>query len=170
MKKISLSGAVAVMAVSGIGWAAPPGDGLVKSCLMAQPFSPSVAIKRIDTHEVSQEDGYADGFNASYVVKHDGSDVGYAEGKSTQALIYAGKVYRLSAAIPVGNNGGIKPTAFNPALAEWSMATVGHQRYLCVSFNFDGLGRSGSFQHVHGGYLLNTKTKDLYFVVRDVRK
>jgi hypothetical protein len=168
MKKIGLS--VAIMAVSGIGWAAPPGDGLVKSCLMAQSVSPSIAIQGIDTHEVSQEDDYADGFNASYVVKHEGADIGYAEGKSTQALIYAGKLYRLSAAIPVGNNGGIKPTAFNPALAEWSMATVGRQRYLCVSFNFDGLGRSGTFQHVHGGYLLNAKTKDLYFVVRDVRK
>ncbi|VWC14599.1 hypothetical protein BLA23254_05458 [Burkholderia lata] len=168
MKKIGLS--VAIMAVSCIGWAAPPGDGLVKSCLMAQSVSPSIAIQDIDTHEVSQEGDYADGFNASYVVKHEGADVGYAEGKSTQALIYAGKLYRLSAAIPVGNNGGIKPTAFDPALAEWSMATVGRQRYLCVSFDFDGLGRSGSYQNVHGGYLLNAKTKDLYFVVRDVRK
>ncbi|WP_175965816.1 hypothetical protein [Burkholderia sp. BCC0322] len=168
MKKIGLL--VAIMAVSGIGWAAPPGDGLVKSCLMAQSVSPSIAIQGINTHEVSQEGDYADGFNASYVVKHEGADVGYAEGKSTQALIYAGKLYRLSAAIPVGNNGGIKPTAFNPALAEWSMATVGRQRYLCVSFNFDGLGRSGSYQNVRGGYLLNAKTKDLYFVVRDVRK
>ncbi|MGU3779933.1 hypothetical protein [Burkholderia metallica] len=168
MKKIGLS--VAIMAVSGIGWAAPPGDGLVKSCLMAQSVSPSIAIQGINTHEVSQEGDYADGFNASYVVKHEGADVGYAEGKSTQALIYAGRLYRLSAAIPVGNNGGIKPTAFNSVLAEWSMATVGRQRYLCVSFNFDGLGRSGASQNVHGGYLLNAKTKDLYFVVRDVRK
>ncbi|VWD15214.1 hypothetical protein BLA39750_03503 [Burkholderia lata] len=168
MKKIGLS--VAIMAVSGIGWAAPPGDGLVKSCLMAQSVSPSIAIQDINTNEVSQEGDYADGFNASYVVKHEGADVGYAEGKSTQALIYAGKLYRLSAAIPVGNNGGIKPTAFNPALAEWSMATVGRQRYLCVSFNFDGLGRSGAYQNVRGGYLLNANTKDLYFVVRDVRK
>ncbi|NIE55045.1 MULTISPECIES: hypothetical protein [unclassified Burkholderia] len=168
MKKIGLS--VAIMAASCIGWAAPPGDGLVKSCLMAQSVSPSIVIQDINTHEVSQEDDYAYGFNASYVVKHAGADVGYAEGKSTQALIYAGKLYRLSAAIPVGNNGGIKSTTFNPALAEWSMATVGRQHYLCVSFNFDGLGRSGAYQNVRGGYLLNVNTKDLYFVVRDVRK
>ena len=168
MKKIGLT--VAVMAASGVGWAAPPGDGLVKSCLMAQSVSPSVAIQGINTHEVSQEDNYADGFNTSYVVKHDGSDVGYAEGKSAQALIYGGKLYRLSAAKSVGYNGGIKPTAFNPALAERSMATVGRQRYLCVSFNFDGRGRSGTFQHVHGGYVLNAKAGDLYFVIRDVGK
>ncbi len=168
MKKIC--SAVVVMAASITGWAAPPGEALVKSCLLAQSVSPSIVIRDINTHEVSQEDDYADGFNASYLVRHEGADVGYAEGKSTQALIYSGKLYRLSAAISVGNNRGIKPTAFNPALAQWSIAGDGRQRYLCVSFNFDGLGRSGSFQNVHGGYLVNAKTKDLYFVVRDVRK
>lgn len=31
----------------------------------------------------------------------------------------------------------------------------GKERYLCVSFNFEGLGRSGNFQNVRGGYLLS---------------
>ncbi|NHV26106.1 hypothetical protein [Burkholderia sp. D-99] len=159
-----------VTAISCRAWAAPPHEHLIKSCLLAQSAAPSVAIQDIDAHEVSQEDDYADGFNASYLVGFEGADVGYAEGKSTQALVYSGKLYRLSAALPVGNNGGIKPVAFNPALAQWSLVTEGRQSYLCVSFNFDGLGRSGSFQNVHGGYLLNPETGNLYFVVRDVRK
>lgn len=166
MKKICLT--VVVMAAYSIGWAASPGEGLVKSCLLAQSVSQSVAIEGINTHEVSQEDDYAAGFNASFLVKHERADVGYAEGKSTQALIYAGKLYRLPAAMPVGNNGGIKPTAFNPALAEWSIARAGRQRYLCVSFNFDELGRSGSFQKVRGGYLLDSVSRVLYFFVRNV--
>ena len=33
----------------------------------------------------------------------------------------------------------------------------GKERYLCVSFNFEGLGRSGNFQNVRGGYLLASK-------------
>ncbi|MCA8214819.1 hypothetical protein LGN20_13010 [Burkholderia cepacia] len=168
MKKDSLI--AMVMAISCRGWAAPPHESLIESCLLAQSTSPSVALRDIDTHEVSQEDDYADGFNASYLVKFENVDVGYAEGHSTQALVYSGKIYRLSAALPVGNNGGIKPAAFNPALAQWSVATEGRQRYLCVSFDFDGLGRSGSFQNVHGGYLLNPKTQKLYFVVRDVSR
>jgi hypothetical protein len=168
MKKSSF--AAVIMAASSIGWAAPPGDSLVKSCLQAQSVSSSVSIQSINVDEVFQEDGYADGFNASYILKYKGADIGYAERKPAQALIYYGKLYQLSKAMPVGNNGGIKPTAFNPALAQWSIAKDGRQRYLCVSFNFDGLGQSGSFQSVHGGYLLNSKTKDLYFVVRDVRK
>ncbi|HDR9484929.1 TPA: hypothetical protein QDC20_005596 [Burkholderia aenigmatica] len=166
MKKICL--AVVVMAAYSIGWAASPGESLVKSCLLAQSVSQSVAIEGINTHEVSQEDAYAAGYNASYLVKHDRVDVGYAEGKSTQALIYSGKLYRLPTAMPIGNNGGIKPAAFNPALAEWSIAREGRQRYLCVSFNFDGLGRSGSFQNVRGGYLLDSVSRVLYFFVRNV--
>ncbi|MEK2605051.1 hypothetical protein [Burkholderia arboris] len=168
MKKV---GFVAIaMAISCQGRAAAPNEDLVKSCLLAQSVAPTVAIEAINTHEVLQEDNYAGGFDASYLVKHEGTDVGYAERKSTPALIYAGKLYRLSAARPVGKNGGIKPAAFNPSLAEWSIAREGRQRYLCVSFDFDGLGRSGSFQNVHGGYLLNAQTKDLYFAARDVRK
>lgn len=53
MKKICLTGVV--MAAYSIGWAASPGEGLVKSCLLAQSVSQSVAIEGIHTHEVSQE-------------------------------------------------------------------------------------------------------------------
>lgn len=44
---------------------------------------------------------------------------------------------------------------FAPSLADWSMVMDGKERYLCVSFNFEGLGRSGNFQNVRGGYLLS---------------
>jgi hypothetical protein len=167
MKKISF--AAMIMLVSSIGWAAPPSENLVRSCLQARSVASSITIRNISGDEVFQEDDYADGFNASYFFKYEGSDIGYAEGKSDQALIYSGKLYRLSKSISVGNNGGVKSAAFNPTLAQWSLAKDGRQQYLCVSFNFDGLGQSGSFQGVHGGYLLNSKTKNLYFVVRDIR-
>jgi hypothetical protein len=154
---------------SSIGWATPPDENLVKSCLQAQSVTPSITIRKINADEVFQEDDYADGFNASYIFKYKNADVGYAEKRSDLALIYSGKLYRLSHSTPLGNNGEIKPAAFNPTLAQWSIAKEGRHQYLCVSFNFDGLGRSGSFQHVHGGYLLNSKTKNLYFVVRDIK-
>lgn len=162
--------AVSIMVVSSIGWAAPPSESVVKSCLLAQSVAPSVTIQNIDVDEVLQQDDYADGFNARYLFKYKDIDIGYADGKSDQALIYSGNIYRLSRSIPVGNNGEIKPTSFNPTLAQWSIAKDGRQRYVCVSFNFEGLGQSGSFQNVHGGYLLNSKTKKLYFAVRDVKQ
>lgn len=169
MKRITFFGVI-LMLVSGLGCAAPPDENMVKSCLQAQSATPSVAINILNTNEITQEDDYADGFNASYMFRYRGGDVGYAEGKSDRALIYFGNIYRLSSAVSLGDNHGIKPGEFNPTLAQWSIAKGGRQQYFCVSFNFDGLGQSGSFQNVHGGYLLNTKTKNLYFVVRDVKQ
>jgi len=162
--------AAVIMVASSIERAAPPSENLVKSCLQARPVASSVTIRNINVDEAFREDDYADGFNAGYIFKYGGADMGYAEGKSDQALIYSGKLYRLSKSIPIGNNGEVKSTAFNPMLAQWSLAKDGKHQYFCVGFNFDGLGQSGSFQNVHGGYLLNLKNKDLYFVVRDVRQ
>ncbi|MBE1162210.1 hypothetical protein [Dyella acidiphila] len=102
--------------------------------------------------------------------EYKGAEVGYAKGKSGRALIYSGKLYRLSKAVPVGDNHGIEPSVFTPSLAEWSIAREGQQHYFCVSFNFDGLGQSSSFQGVRGGYLLNLQTRVLYFAVRRIRE
>lgn len=168
MKLISFS--ATIMIAFGIAHATPPDENLVKSCLLAQSVAPSIIIKILDNEKITQENGYANGFNASYMFKYRGVDAGYAEGKTDQALIYSGKLYRLSRAAMLGDNHGIKPSAFNPTLAQWSVARSGGQQYFCVSFNFDGLGQSGSFQNVHGAYLLNAKSKKLYFVVRDVEK
>jgi hypothetical protein len=117
-----------------------------------------------------QQDNYVDGFDAPFTFKDRGVEVGYAESKTDQALIYSRKLFRLSKAKRLGDNHGIKPGAFNPTLAQWSIAKIGAQQYFCVSFNFDGLGRSGTFQNVRGGYLINIKSGHLYFVVRDIRQ
>ncbi|MGG1946321.1 hypothetical protein AB1286_16115 [Trinickia sp. NRRL B-1857] len=167
---IKSSFGVATMLASCVGWAMPPSENLIRSCLRAQSIVQAVTIQNIDVSEVYQEDGYADGFNASYFFKHNGVDIGYAERKLDRALIYREKLYGLYESVPIGDNRGYKPADFSPALAQWSLAKDGSQQYLCVSFNFDGVGRSGSFQSVVGGYILNEQTKSLYFVVRDTEK
>lgn len=147
-----------------------PPESLVLSCLKSAANSRSITVRELSTHEFQEEDDYAEGFNAPYFLKYKGGDVGYAESKKTDALIYMGKLFRLSSAISLGNNRGIGPSSFTPFLAEWSIVGERDSQYLCVNFNFDGLGQSGDFQNIHGGYLLNTKTKELYFVVRDIRQ
>nr|WKF60148.1 hypothetical protein HUO10_004660 [Paraburkholderia busanensis] len=162
--------AAAIIFVSITGWAASPSENLIESCLQAHSTAPSITIHDIAQDTVLQEDNYAPGFNATYIFKYKGADVGYANGKRDQALIYSGKLYPLSKSIPLDNGKPVKYSEFNPALAQWSLAKEGRQRYLCVGFNFDGLGQSGSFQNVYGGYLLNLNNKNLYFAVRDVRR
>ncbi|MFP3569725.1 hypothetical protein [Paraburkholderia sp. SIMBA_030] len=168
MKRVAFAALMGLI-VSGASCAAQPDETIVKSCLQAQAIAPSVTIQSLNTGEITQDDKYVDGFHALYMFEYRGSDVGYAESKEDQALIYLGKLYRLSKAVPFGNNRGIKHSAINPTLAQWSIARENNKKYFCVSFNFDGLGRSGDFQNVHGGYLLDTATKFLYFVVRDIR-
>ncbi|MGY6153066.1 hypothetical protein [Paraburkholderia graminis] len=168
MKKFVAAAFLAAM--WSLGYGAPPDENLVKSCLLAQAFAPAVAIRSLNPHEVTQEGGYAAGFNATYMFRYRGANVGYAESNTDQALIFLNRLHKVSGAIPLGDNRGIKRSAFDPTLAQWSVAKEGKQEFFCVSFNFDGLGRSGSFQNIHGGYLLNTKTKQMYFVVRDVKR
>ncbi|RDS80017.1 hypothetical protein [Dyella psychrodurans] len=166
MKQIIL--AAVLLAISCVVFATPPSEQLVRSCLQDRAAASSIVVHNLDTTKVIEEDDYSDGFNTPYYFKYKGGDVGYAERKDSRALIFMGKLYRLSSAISLGDNRG-PPTDFTPSLADWSIVTEGAQKYLCVSFNFDGLGQSGDFQNVHGGYLLNTMTKELYFVVRDIR-
>lgn len=164
MKNVFL--AFLIIAISRMASAHPPSELLVQSCLQYKAISPSTSVHPIDAHGIAEEDDYANGFNATYLFNYKGKDVGYAEGKNDQALIYTGELYRLSSATPLGDNHDIKPNVFNPYLALWSIGQEEGKRYLCVSFNFDGLGRSGNFQKVHGGYLLDTQSKTLYFAVR----
>lgn len=169
MKWIALA-VLAGLIMSGADCAAQPNESIVNSCLRAETIVPSVTVVSLSADEITREDKYVDGFDALYKFEYRGSDVGYAENKKYQALIYLGKLYRLSMARPLGDSHGIKPGPFNPALAQWSIASRNNKEFFCVSFNFDGLGRSGNFQNVRGGYLLDAATKSLYFVVRDIRK
>ena len=160
------------MLVSSTGYAASPSEDMVKSCLQTRAVTTrSIAVEELDTHEFMQEDQYADGFDAIYIIKYGASDIGYAENKTgEEALIYAGKIYRLSQAISSSpGNRGLLPGGFVPTLADWRIVKNKGQRFLCVSFNFPGLGSSGTFQNVRGEYLLNMKTRSLYFYIRDIR-
>jgi len=155
-----------LMVAYGTSAAAAPSELLVRSCLSGRPAKPSVSVHDLSTSEVIEEDNYAEGFDASYFFKYRGRDVGYAESKLDSAIIFEGKLYRLPSAEVLGDEHDSKPSSFTPSLANWSIVEDGAQSYLCVSFNFGGLGQSGDFQKVHGGYLLDTRTKKLFFAVR----
>jgi hypothetical protein len=150
--------------------AMPPSENTVMSCLASQATDSSIVVKSITPQDVIEQDDYSDGFDAPYTFEYEGGDVGYARNKTDQALVFEGKLYKLSSAQPDGNNHGIKPVDFAPTLAEWNIVKEAQAQFLCITFNLEGLGQSGSFQDVHGGYLLNTKNHELFFVVRDIRK
>lgn len=168
MKRVAIATLITVACSTGYG--ALPDANVVKSCLLADSINASVAVRSLNADEIVQQGNYDVGLDAPFTFKDQGVEVGYAESKADQALIYSRKLYRLSKAERLSGNHDFKPVAFNPLLAEWSIGREGTRQYFCVSVNFDGLGRSGTFQNVRAGYLLDTKTRRLYFVVRDVRQ
>ncbi|WP_322095211.1 hypothetical protein [Paraburkholderia bannensis] len=168
MKKNFVLAALTVIASSKV-WAGAPDEDVIKSCLQAASSRPAVTIQPVSVHEVTEEDDYKQGFDAKYMFTYAGADAGFAVGKADQALIYRGNLYRISRAVSVGNNHNIAPSGFDPRLAVWSAAKEGKRKYFCVGFNFDGPGRSGSFQHVYGGYVLDENTSKLYFAVRELQ-
>lgn len=167
MKWIALLSAMAMQCAC----AAPPSREAVFSCLSAQPVSHHVKVTSIQTNEVMEEDNYKQGYNATYLLKHLGRDIGYAERDGTTAIIYDGRIYPTRSSRPLLKS-EMQPDGFQPSLAEWSFVEEGRLRYFCVSYNFEGLGQSGSYQNVRGGYLLPVGQKGdntLYYAVADIR-
>lgn len=47
------------------------------------------------------------------------------------------------------------PYEFEPYKALWGELKAGSKKYICITFNFDGIGRSGKFQDIRGIYLID---------------
>lgn len=132
--------------------AAKPSAEVVSACL--QGASRGHAIwTGIATNEVGSDDEFRGGYKATLFTAN-GRDVGYAEKDGRDGLIWGRAIVPLRQAAPL-DQPPETPSTFTPMLADWSTIKQGSQRFLCVNFNFDGLGRSGSFQKVHGLYLMS---------------
>lgn len=159
-------------------YAAPPSDDIVNACLHGKTIG-LAKWAEIPTGDVTVDDDFPGGYKAT-LFKANGRDVGYAEkaeqtgvhGAPVQAgLVWGHSVTQLKNATVLDAQSST-PSDFSPLLAEWSLVWRGEQRFLCVNFNFDGLGRSGSFQKVHGLYLLSAPIRrgakqELFYAVRE---
>lgn len=151
--------------------AMPPSRSVRESCVLDHSNSSSVHLDRFPTDIFYEQENYADGYDATYLFLDGDKEIGYAENAQTNALIYSGRIYQLAYATPTPSS--LKIAAeFSPALAAWSKITAAQQSYICVSFNFDGLGHSGTFQNFRGAFLLdiNVSKPQLYYAEGDVRK
>jgi hypothetical protein len=131
-------------------------EAIIQSCLKNKPKSSSIILKNLNTSQVAEEDDYKNGYNAPYLFEYKKREIGYAEKNNNEkAIIHDGNIYNLKSALAIGNNKDVTPSEFTPSLAAWSILLSNQGKYLCVSFNFDGIGQSGSYQNVRGGYLLD---------------
>lgn len=144
--------ALLVTAMTTNAHAAKPSAEVVDACLQGESRGHAIWTA-IATNEVSSDDDFRGGHKAT-LFKANGRDVGYAEKDGRDGLIWGRTIVPLKRAGPL-DQPPETPSTFTPMLADWSTIQQGSQRFLCVNFNFDGLGRSGSFQKVHGLYLMS---------------
>lgn len=64
-----------------------------------------------------------------------------------------------------------EPSSFSPFGGMWGRASEGAQSYYCITFNFDGIGQSGSFQNIRGLYLVDRKARTFkpHYTAGDIR-
>lgn len=148
--------------------AAKPSVEVVDACLRGESRGHATWTS-IATDEVGSDDDFRGGHKATLFTVN-GQDVGYAEKDGRDGLIWGRTIVPLKRAVPL-DQPPETPSTFTPLLAGWSTIQQGAQQFLCVNFNFDGLGRSGSFQKVHGLYLMRipqrrTSKPALFYAVR----
>jgi len=136
--------------VSTTAVAQPPRE-VVEACVRTDSVRSAARYTDIPAHHFSetQEDG------TDYVtttIRYEKEEIGIWERPTARqsGLVYNGREVSLD---DVTRLSGERPEPFNPYLAMWGIVKSGARAYVCITFNFDGLGRSGSFQSVRGVYL-----------------
>ncbi|MCD5327941.1 hypothetical protein ACFFU8_09090 [Chromobacterium piscinae] len=143
-----------------------PSDAVVKSCLENQA-QPGVTVTDIPTHEINQEDAFRPGYTAEYL-QFNGVRVGVARSKHGAAILYREKLYPVAKAAVLKGAKAAQPEEIHVELASWAWLHADGRQYLCVADNFDGIGRSGSFQKIRYGYLLEARSGGKLFYTNGV--
>lgn len=133
-----------------------PSGAVVKSCLASQA-QPGVTVTEIPTTDISEEYEFRPGYTAEYTL-FNGAKVGVTTSNQGVALLYRGKFYPVGKATILAGAKATQPAEIRVELASWSWLKEGGRQYLCVADNFDGIGRSGSFQKIRYGYVLEARS------------
>jgi hypothetical protein len=146
---------------------APP-DKIVQSCLKTESVRGAVYTDIAPASFNVEED--VDRKRTSTTLAYRGHSLGIWE--STESADF-GLVYN-SDTIPLARivrSGPDAPAPFTPYTAQWGEARDGKTKYLCVTFNFPGLGESGSLQNIRGLYVIEASRKpaQFYYAVGDIR-
>lgn len=131
---------------------AAPSAALIDACLRTESNSPSVRYAPIDVRALEIIEDQEER-KTSTVLRHRKDTVGIWEVSKppTFGLVLNGKETPLAQVIRLNKRDA--PTAFSPYEAMWGEAQEGKQSFICATFNFAGLGQSGSFQNVRGLYI-----------------
>lgn len=159
-----------LLLTSSYAFASTPSKEAISSCLGSKSYQ-DAQFFRIPANTYFEYDEPKNGYTFNYMIHNarDHVEVGLAQNERGAALVFGSSVYPLRNAIVVNKEAG-EPYEFFPNLAQWGTVKTPKESYLCVSFNFDGIGRSGSFQNIVGAYLLSkASSKKLYYTVENLK-
>lgn len=130
-----------------------PSKDVMQTCVKAESTSPRVKYVDVPANEINESVDHDSGRNDT-TIRFELDEMGTWETGSPSAfgLIYKGKQISLDDVARLSEE---KPARFALELARWSIVSEGAKSYVCVTFNVDGLGRSGPHQSVRGVYLLD---------------
>jgi hypothetical protein len=135
-----------------------PSAAVVDACLRTASKSTRVHYTPIavETFQVTEDE---EAGKTDTILRHGKDTVGPRDVKRPLAfgLVFNGKETPLTRVSRLDKHQA--PAAFNPCEAMWGEAREGGKSYICATFNFDGLGKSGSFQNVRGLYLIERSAR-----------
>ncbi|MES2317339.1 MAG: hypothetical protein V4631_07555 [Pseudomonadota bacterium] len=157
MKKIFTAGFLSLLALS--AQAKAPSQRIIDSCLSTDSTSKSVRYahtKNFSVNEIKEVDDDHMGAEKLSTVVEIGKDtfgVWTSKAPKGYGLVYNEKEMPLHRVIRLDNR--YAPVELNLYKSIYGIAREGSNSYLCVTFNFDGLGESGSYQNIRGVYLVD---------------
>jgi hypothetical protein len=149
MKSAMLLSAISIASASAF---AQPGKSVLEACLRAESAARHANYAPIPGHHVFETvDTSAQRVDTA--IRHGKEEIGIWTTSSPGrfGLLYNG---RDIPAARIARLTGDAPSPFDPRLAMWGIVGAGARSYACITFNFEGLGQSGSFQTVRGIYLI----------------
>lgn len=150
---------------------AKPSQKIIDSCLNTESTSKTVTYHELERSGFSIEED-EDARKISTTMSYGKNKAGVWEVRSSKTfgLVFNGKEIPLKKVIRLDQRH--PPSEFNIYKAVWGEAREGGAKYLCITFNFDGIGQSGSFQNVRGVYLIDQKAHAFrpFYLVGEVRR
>ena len=148
---------------------AAPSKKITDSCLATEPSSTDTSYVDLSPSNFYVEEDAVRKIE-SKTMRHGNQSFGIWEkpGSPLFGLIAGGREVPVAKVIKLGE---AAPSNFTPYTAHWGEVRDAKDAYLCITFNFEGLGQSGSFQMIRGIYLfdLTHRPAAIYYLVGDVR-
>ncbi|MCT7326057.1 hypothetical protein [Ralstonia mojiangensis] len=147
-------------------------ESVVRSCMLLESSGPDVEYSELESTGTISDDEIP-GYSLFSYARHD-QIFGYAAAnKGSRDLIAVGTMrVPISRAERLGRE---RPQRIDSSKAVFSILTKAHKDYFCIASNFDGLGRSGSFQNVRQAYIApltvapsGSRMEAVYYGVRDI--